>query len=358
MRHGFSCLVMVGAALVGCSVDDVGGSQVTQALIVPTGGPCPRFGCGANSPVIDTFEIHELSLNPGQRNDQGFAIETYNKQPVLQQGTRRWVLHVENGRIFGTIKGGAVRLEGEDLIGAWVPVTRGKQRYALSIEGVRAMTYFVAPYDAVEAYTLGWKQVDTDKPKVNLCSNLTELEEELRVDPEGARRNLMGMLVAEAIVFEGDRIQADPKTMSPGADDAWFNFGCAGHTLSKLRLTHNTVHSQAAGLPRAWEQRQATLKMLAADYCKIGLPFTVAGQPLVWRGDAVSFFQPPRELEARWDETGPVCLNIPRLEHPTPAGARAFPDIWGAIATFCKPDPCTNLDPWDFAGADRVSANL
>lgn len=357
MRHGFSCLVMVGAALAGCSLEDVGGSQVTQALIVPVGGPCPRFGCGANSPVIDTFEIHELSLVAGQRNAQGFEIETANKQPVLQQGRKSWVLHVEDGRIFGTLKGGAVRLEGQALIGAYIPVAHGKLRYALTIEGVRAMTYFVAPYDAVESYTLGWKQIDTDKPTTNLCSNLSELEDELRTDPEGAQRNLMGMLVAESIVFEGDRIQADPKTMDVRADDRWFNFGCAGHTLSKLRLTHNTVHSQAPGLPRAWEQRQATLKMLAADYCKTGLPFTVAGQPLVWQGTGVTFWQPPRELEARWNELGPTCLNVPRLEHPTPAGARAFPDIWGAIATYCKPDPCTNLDPGDFDGADRVSAN-
>lgn len=353
MRAG---ILSAMAVVVAACAADVPGSTVTQELVVPTGGPCPRFGCGANSPVVDTFEIHELSLRPGQQNLQGFEIETPNKVPALIQRGQIWQLHVQDGRIFGTQKAGAVRLEGQALIGATIPVKRGKQRYVLEINGVRDMQFFVPPYDRVEAYTLGWREITKDRSQ-NLCSAIKDLEDQAIADPEGLARETLGMAVFESIVFEGDRVDADAKTMAPKADDSWFNFGCAGHALAKLRLTHNTVHGQAAGLPRAWEQRQATLKMLAADYCGTGLPFTVAGQPLVWRGDQMVFWRPPRVLEARWNEQGAMCLVEPRLVHPTPAGARAFPDIWQAIQMFCQPQKCLDLDPYDDDGADRITGN-
>ena len=53
-------------------------------------------------------------------------------------------------------------------------------------------------------------------------------------------------------------------TLNSRADSGWFNIGCAGHTLSKMYLTRNTLASQDA-MSGQWEERQATLKMLTAD---------------------------------------------------------------------------------------------
>jgi hypothetical protein len=98
--------------------------------------------------------------------------------------------------------------------------------------------------------------------------------------------------------------------------------------------------------------------MLVADYCNTGDPFTVAGQKLVWQGDAVSFFSPPGLLEARWTEAGAACLFAPRMLFPTtPLGATEFPDIVNQIKAVCLPAPCPDLDPLHPNGADRVSAN-
>src|SRR5689334_24810934 len=98
MRHGISCAVVVVAG--ACAAEPAAPAEVaengaTQALIVPTGGPCPRFGCGANSPVIDTLEIHELSLRAGERNLQGFAIEAANRAPLLVQNGVSYALKVQ-----------------------------------------------------------------------------------------------------------------------------------------------------------------------------------------------------------------------------------------------------------------------
>ena len=58
------------------------------------------------------------------------------------------------------------------------------------------------------------------------------------------------MRTFEIVVFEGDRIDAARQTMQLTANDSWFNIGCAGHTLSKLRLTQNTIHGPADGRSR------------------------------------------------------------------------------------------------------------
>ena len=67
--------------------------------------------------------------------------------------------------------------------------------------------------------------------------------------------------------------------------------------LSKVDLRNKTVANGD------WHQTQATLKFLGADYCGRGLPFTVAGTPIVWRNDVgMSYLSPPHlPLEARWD---------------------------------------------------------
>ncbi|MGH9885393.1 MAG: ADYC domain-containing protein, partial [bacterium] len=135
-----------------------------------------------------------------------------------------------------------------------------------------------------------------------------------------------------AVVFEGDRINATTRTVQPTAEDRWFNIGCARHTLSKMRLSRNTLHTTTGG----WQQVQATLKMLSADYCGTGKPFTVAGTPIVWQqnppGMTYRFTPAHGSLEARWNENGAMCLDTPRLElHPDPG----FPDIRRSIASAC-----------------------
>ncbi|MGH8311591.1 MAG: ADYC domain-containing protein, partial [Steroidobacteraceae bacterium] len=129
------------------------------------------------------------------------------------------------------------------------------------------------------------------------------------------------------------------RTVAPVPDDRWFNLGCARHTLAKLRLTRSTLHTVKSG---AWQQVQATLKMLSADYCGTGKAFTIAGEPIVWKNNVgMKYYFPPSVLEARWSENGALCLNTPRLESP------AYPDVELDIAAECaRPPSCANPDPY------------
>jgi hypothetical protein len=242
-----------------------------------------------------------------------------------------------------------------------------KAHFQLAITDARELPYYLGAPGSVGTYRF---EVRTAEGAVaELCGNRKLLEkmitEQGGLESDYAQQELMGMRTWETVVFEGDRVDSPTKTTSKDAavDDTWFNIGCAGHLLAKLLLTRNTYHSQAPGLPRAWQQRQATLKMYAADYCGGGIPFTVAGQKLVWQGDAMTYFSPPKEIEARWNENGAICLNVPRLVHPSsPFGAATFPDVRRSILNLCvgshpPPPPCLNNNPYDPLGADRVSGN-
>lgn len=346
-------LAVVGACVVS-EIPEESTDVATQAI--GTGGPCPDAVCGENSPVINKIGFYDLHLF-GIANTQGYAIETIKGIAQIVQGTNSYDLHVVDGVITGW-KGPFLLLAGQGLVDSYIPIQRGKTHYKLLIKDVRPMTYFAPPLDPIEAYTFQYVQVGASDTPLPLCDNIDELIKEQTRDPEFAQADLMGMLVLESLVFEGDRVYETSRTMSKTADDSWFNIGCAGHTLAKLRLTRNTIHSQSSTLSRPWEQRQATLKMYSADYCGNGTVFTVAGQRMVWQGGGIGYHSGPHLLEARWNENGAQCLYAPRMLFPsTPDGPVYFPKILDQIHAVCIPMKCGNQDLAFFDAQDRMSAD-
>lgn len=379
--------LMVAAALAGCAIEpleDEPRAAASQAVVNP-GDQCPEFGCGMNSPMVNSSWFHDGSLVSAwplhgattMPNKDGLALEAVNGVAQLTQGGRRYALKIVDGRFLGVdcSVSPCATLQGAALVGASFGVVRSDEHYRITIASVRQTPYFLGAGSAsVEAYALQWSSAR--QAPTNLCNNVKLLETMIAAEPGGgegafATQELMGLRTYEAVVFEGDRIDATQKTMSPTADDRWFNIGCAGHTLAKLRMTRNTLHGQATSAPatatQAWQRRQATLKLLVSDVCGGGKALTVAGQRLIWQGDLMTYYGlPPKpELEARWTEAGATCLHVPRLAHPSSAlAATMFPDIRAAIASACQaagrpvPPDCTRApNPYDFDGALRVSAN-
>jgi hypothetical protein len=329
-------------------------------------GPCPDQACGENSPVIDTLGFHELNLM-GIVNKEGFWIAPGKGRSQIVKGLASYDLNVVNGFITGS-RNNVTMLSGTALKGATIKVQRVGATFTLRIADVRTMHFFLPPLDVVEAYRLEWAR-EGDDYFVNVCGGVPLLIDEGlggggdhgEVPPGYA--DLMNMTIWEAVVFEGDRIDTTTNTMSKVAtvaNEKWFNIGCATSTPAKLLLTHHTIHSQAAPLSRAWEQRQAMLRLYVGDYCGKGDKFTVARQKLVWKSLTVNYLYPAWKLEARWTEAGAVCLTNPRMLYPsTPLGSVSFPDIYAALnAANCHPARCSpNLDTADLDGADRMSSN-
>ncbi len=108
--------------------------------------------------------------------------------------------------------------------------------------------------------------------------------------------------------------------------DAVLTLACAGSAAAKMRLMNYGPHADfdGEGLPATAAQRQATLKMLTADYCGTGHSYTANGTPLQWENQdgTVAFARPPRRPEAIWTAAGAVCLDATRLPSTPTSRAR------------------------------------
>lgn len=103
----------------------------------------------------------------------------------------------------------------------------------------------------------------------------------------------------------------DPVTHQITQVDNAFTIACVGEAAAKLKLLDYHPRGTIQSSP---EQRQATLRMITADYCGDGTSFTVAGKHVAWR-NASGTVEPPyaeNVLEAKWGPEGAICLDNPR----------------------------------------------
>lgn len=342
----------------------VTGLALTTACATPPdvepAAKCAAGFCGGNSPEVDHYGLHDLNVDHVP-NAGGFVLLG------TSLGGTFYDLEVHNSA-FVAIDDRGGELRGGDLAGAVLWLARGKEQYGVVIAGVGKANDVVPPHDGLETYVLEWDLVVGRELKGPVRAGDASVEvpallgkaKSVCPDPgpwdfaEYEWNEATAIAPYESVVFEGDRIDTDARTVDPQVDDRWFNLGCGRHTLAKLRLTRNTMHTVQSG---AWQQVQATLKFLSADYCGTGTAFTVAGEPIVWRNDVgMTFNAIPTGTEARWNERGAICLDEPRLATTNLAAAQAqFPDIEAAIAAECpRPPPCPERDLDSFAFPDEL----
>lgn len=348
--------VALATLAVGCTAP---GSENLGVITQPLA--CPIWQCGSNSPEIDGYGFHELN-EQGLLNREGFWIEGFEKNGVAYRAD------VTNGRLRGIDDAGEEVLSGTSLAGAQLRVRHNSGlRYLVRVTAVTTAQPFwakLAHHPTLETYLLEWIRThDGVHPAPrhhwrNVCSKAVADD----TNPE-----LLGMWGEHTVLFEGERIEAEPKLIEDEIDESWFNLGCAGHALAKLYLTGHTHAAQSAGFATSIGERQAMLKMFAADYCGTGFPFTVAGVALSWKDEYGWMKHSSRSvtLEARWSKDGPTCLETPRADaNPTVESLSVFPSgVEAAIEEMCgRPQRCSELDepnedPHDLAGSHVVSAN-
>ncbi len=339
---------LLAAGTLGCA--DLPEDQLAtteQAFI-----DCDPWICGSNSPIIDTYRFHELNTR-GLPNDEGFSVVS------LLQGSMSYQLLVQHGRIIG--RSGSIHIHGAALQGAEIRLRHNPtgRTFPVRIHRVGTVQTFArlgGTPRVLETYELEWGYMNGNAPPTgwrNLCSHI----------PARTSPDVLGMNTSHALVFEGERIDRDAKTIDPVIDPSWFNIGCAGHALAKLAINgHTEAGKQAYGFQTTIPERQAFLKMLAGDYCGNGMVFTVAGQPLQWMDwhGYTQYTMAPfnLELEARWGPDGATCLNTPRVDaNPTQVGGFFFPQGAKAeIMATCGIPSCA-FGPTFLDGKTLVSAN-
>lgn len=275
----------------------------------------PSGLAGASAPrPASGRAFHELNLN-GLPNQVGLSIvrvERDRASYVLQISGTSITARPGDSRLPALAGGGLVglKLHLRDATGA---------ESVIEFAGTGTTPYWAGPTEPVPTYTLTYTSATHSDPQP-LCT---------------ANSN-------DAIIFAGDRYDAEHKTVTATGDAAagWFNIACSGTALAKLHLTRHTEASQIVKTTAI--ERQAMLKMFTADVCGDGTSFTVHGQPLLW-ADAnhlTAFDQPAATLEAVWTERGAVCLDTPRR-----------PELAAAIAAHCGPLPrCTNQRGYVISG--------
>jgi hypothetical protein len=333
--------------VAGCAVEE---AEVTNTSEHEIGGTlCPPWIC-ENSPETLYMGLHELHLGE-KLNAQGFRLEpdATGRASIFKNGLR-YELHVDHGRLAAV--GYGMKLQGQALVGAEMHVLRadGSPLYYIRIERTRNGSFGIDPKTPLEFYKLSWKDPTwpSDASGKPICNGGAYVE-------EGA---LYGMRQDEVLVFVGDRIDGDALTITPDPDKLWMSIGCAGHTLAKLHITHNTTSSN---IVPDWAGNQATLKMYAADFCNTGTAWTLSGTPIRWKGGPVSTYASyVSGIEARWNENGATCLNTTRINQPVAPWFLTGAGMKGAIIAECNSvghplPPCTG-SVHSLAGAKRVSA--
>ena len=303
MRTLASLLPLVTFGALGC-VELTAEEQVSsteQAI-----NECDTWVCGSNSPVIDSLYFHELNTR-GLPNNKGFVVTS------LRKGSIDYQLDVEHGKLIG--RQGASLISGPALVGAEIRLHLGAKTFAIRITQVGWVQTFAkipGSVSVLETYQLDTAEIFAGgAPPTgwrNLCSQ----------PPSRENPDVLGMNVAHAVLFEGERVDAATKTISTALDPAWFNIGCTGHALAKMAVNGQTeVAHQLFGFNTSILERQTFLKMVTADYCGTGRTFTISGQPLQWmdwRGYTQYVSSPASlQIEARWNPNGATCINTPRV---------------------------------------------
>ncbi len=314
--------MLLGAA---CAVDDADPRE--DAVQQGIGGGCAEWACGTNSPQIANFGFWEMASPTvegalGAPNNAGLQIAGFIKQIGSAYGL--YLPRVVGGKLIA-VPGSAnvapfnVTLRGAALVNGYFMIWTPSGWFKLYVKGTGEVASWAqppgtlpgAPRVFLESYLLDWTNLQGEVFH-NVCSKPGQRDD----------TGMNGPLSFHTLLFEGDRINADKKEIR-GIDTQWFNFGCAASTLAKMALTG---HTEAARVAHTFNttvaERQTMLKLLTADYCGRGTPWTVAGQRLNWADDRGTMRmvaltatpQRPVVLEARWNADGAVCLNKPRVD--------------------------------------------
>jgi hypothetical protein len=283
--------------LPSCAVDLETIGALGQAEV------CPMDECGANSPYMVTGEfVGELHLYAGQSTGQ---INSHGGQVTgftAPDGSTDYVVKVEHGRISASR--GATILEGAALIGGRIAITNTMDgnMVELRIHNHGQVLSWTTPDFPVDRYVLtNW---DPDvQMQMPICTEAVNLEEDAA----------WSVLVSRELYSWGDKVVLETGNNANG----WFNLTCSGNSLYKMKMMGYDPDSTPANpFITGWQHRQATVKMLTADYCGTGTAFTADGTSLHWRNQAGwSHNNVPTSarFEAKWGPNGAVCLNEPRL---------------------------------------------
>ncbi|HLL20772.1 MAG TPA: ADYC domain-containing protein [Kofleriaceae bacterium] len=307
---------------------------------------CSIALCGSNA-RLGRHAFHELHRR-GELNDQNLKIVA-----AVLHGK---VVKVDVDRDRLLVRRGDDTLSGRDLVGLvisidWVDPNPQSdhplEHYVLVLEDYVELDFLTAPGDrTVPAYYFRFQQAGDD-PKP-LCGNTWS---------PSTPQEVSGL----AFFFERDRYSNSFVSIEETpAGDPWFNVACTQTAQGKLHLLRHTAAGNDGPHVTTLPEREALLKLIAADYAGTGRQFTVTGTPLEytfakhwaepqgWNPTPIdtTVALPRVEYEAIWVPGGVFCMNTARA-NPARDDLPFWAEIKGEFAPgrlrTCSPD---ELEHW------------
>jgi hypothetical protein len=258
---------------------------------------CPRWQCGYNTSEVNGKSLQELSLQ-GQPNADGVRLIGFLPPAGL---LLNWQLGVDGDELVarGGLLGNST-LRGAQLIGGTLLVQLDNQlTVPVVIAGYEQVPSWASNGRPVSAYALVYADLQQPLLQRSVCKG-----------------TLLDPLEAAVVILAGERYDDASKTVL--ADQTgWITLACAGSAAAKLALLGYGPNARFIdnSSPASVAQRQATLKMITADYCGTGHAYTEDGTALAWENQSgtVTPTQVPGAMEAIWTDQGARCLDVPRV---------------------------------------------
>jgi hypothetical protein len=299
--YGSWLIVLAGMSSTGC--DDYAGEdadatdpRLQRKLGLST---CGAWRCGYNAAEINGRSLQTLHLQ-GLANADGVRIVGF-VPPPLRFG---YSLAVEGDALVAKRPGST--LAGAQLIGATILVR---------VQTDLVLPVVIAGYDAVPSWADGGGTI--------AAYTLLYLDPDTLVTRSVCTGTPLDVLTSAVTVMGGETYDEATKTVVPD-QSGWFTLACAGSAAAKMKLMGYAPQTELPGTaaPSTVAQRQATLKMITADYCGTGHSYTANGAPIVWQNQVgtvdSSDWHAPGDIEAVWTAEGASCLGATRLPDATP----------------------------------------
>lgn len=308
-------LALVSLALVaGACTDEASDPGANEFRATGGGGSCSL--CGFNTPHVNGYDVPELNLDFAPNAD-GVKLSGI-RDP---QGNLHY-LDVEGDGLVARIDQ-TVTVSGADLVGWAIRVeVPGNVFHDLTIFAYDGqIASWATGADPISAYAIAYLDPVTDDLS-HLC-------------PESGT-NIHDVSVT---LIYGETYDAELKTVNPDMQ-RWVTLACEGNAVAKMKRMNYGPNSAFGGQgePATVEQRQATLKMITADYCGDGTSYTEQGTAVHWQNAEMTVDGYPAnpadapDIEAYWGAEGALCLGKLRLAELSPGdiacGLPACDELW------------------------------
>jgi len=274
--------------VAGCAVEDL--ATVESPLISCDANP---LTCPGNTSIFVGMGFNEFDETRLTSSPRGFRVIS------VSHGGHAVPTFTAIGARIHAVRDDAMALDGPTAVGivARIEHKPTNKQYDLTVHSYTYVPFYAGGTPEIIGYYITYREVGT-RESFDLCK--------YAVDEDGFQGTW-------AVFSKGDRV--DPTTgvitATNGAVGPWVEIGCAGDATVKMQ------RARAAGSVAPWTPqglRQADLWFFTASYCGAGHSYTEVGQEIEWTDG----FEPHAitslsSYEAVWNETGAVCLKVPRL---------------------------------------------